>query len=123
MLVRPLHRLASALPDVVEVPGERRTRRDRVVDAVLYFIAFAISTANVIDTWELHPPWLRPVAILATVATVVALRWRRTHAGAVGIFVGAISVVLVPTPFVAAFNAAIRARGRDLAIAAALTII
>src|SRR5215217_484318 len=60
--------LPSALPDaVVDPPGKRRTRRDRIVDAVMYFVAFAISTANLVDTWELHPPWLRPVAVVAVI--------------------------------------------------------
>src|SRR4028118_1069162 len=105
MVSRLLHRIPATLPDVVEASDERRTRRDRVVDAALYVIAFAISAANVIDTWELHPPRLRPVAVVATIATVVALRWRRTHPAAVGIFVGAVAVVLAPTPFVAACRA------------------
>ena len=123
MVSRLLHRIPAALPDVVEPSGERHTRRDRAVDAALYFVAFAISAANVIDTWDLHPPWLRPAAVVATIATVVALRWRRTHPAAVGIFVGAVSVVLAPTPFVAAFNAAIRTRGRELAVIAGLTVV
>ena len=115
--------LRSALPAVVaDAPDEERGRRDRVVDAAMYLVAFAISTATLVDTWELHPPWLRPVAVAAVIATVVALHWRRTHPGAVGIGVGAVSVVLITAPFVALFNAAIRARGRDLAITAGLTI-
>ncbi len=113
-----------ALPDVVvDAPDEERGRRDRVVDAAMYLVAFAISTATLVDTWELHPPWLRPVAVVAGIATVVSLRWRRTHPGAVGIGVGAVSVVIITArAFVAAFNAAVRARGRDLAIVAGLTI-
>ncbi len=122
------HRLTgwipSALPEVViDAPDEHRARRDRVVDIALYFIAFAISTANLADTWDLHAPWLRPVATVAVIATVVALRWRRTHPAAVGIGVGAVSVLLIPVSFVSVFNAAIRARGRALALAAALTFI
>jgi signal transduction histidine kinase len=117
-------RLRSALPDVVvDAPDEERDRRDRVVDATMYLVAFAISTVTLVDTWELHPPWLRPVAVVAVIATVVALRWRRTHPGAVGIGVAAVSVPLTTAPFVALFNAAIRARGRDLAVAAGLTIV
>jgi signal transduction histidine kinase len=116
--------IRSALPAVViDAPDEERGRRARVVDATMYLIAFAISAANLVDTWELHPSWLRPVAIVAVIATVVALRWRRTHPGAVGIFVAAVSVLLITTPFVAAFNAAIRARGRDLAVVVGLTIV
>ena len=116
--------ISSALPDVViDTADEGRTRRDRLVDAAMYLVAFAISAATLVDTWELHPPWLRPVAVAGVIATVVSLRWRRTHPGAVGIFVAAVSVVLITAPFVAAFNAAIRARGRDLAVVAGLTIV
>jgi signal transduction histidine kinase len=116
-------RLRSALPAVViDAPDEERGRRDRVVDATMYLVAFAISTATLVDAWELHPPWLRPVAIVAVIATVVALRWRRTHPAAVGIGVAAVSILFITAPFVATFNAAIRARGRDLAVVAALTI-
>ncbi|HEV2784863.1 MAG TPA: histidine kinase dimerization/phosphoacceptor domain-containing protein, partial [Solirubrobacteraceae bacterium] len=115
--------MRSALPAVVDVPEEERGQRVRVGDAAMYFVAFAISTANIVDTWELHPPWLRPVAIVAVIATVVSLRWRRTHPGAVGIGVAAVSVLLITAPFVATFNAAIRARGRELAVAAGLTIV
>jgi signal transduction histidine kinase len=115
--------IGSALPAaVIDAPDEERGRRDRVVDALMYLFAFAISTATLVDTWELHPPWLRPVAVAVVIASVVALRWRRTHPGAVGIGVAAASVVFVVAPFVATFNAAIRARGRDLAVVAGLTI-
>src|SRR5215210_4069831 len=92
--------LPSGLPDAyVDPPGKRRTRRDRVVDAGMYFVTFAIGTANIVDTWELHPPWLRPVAVLAVIGSVVCLRWRRTHPEAVGIGVSAVSVLLVTAPF------------------------
>jgi signal transduction histidine kinase len=117
-------RESITLPAVVpDPPDEERGRRDRVVDATMYLVALAISTATLVDTWELHPPWLRPVAVVAVIATVGALRWRRTHPGAVGIGVAAVSVLLITAPFVALFNAAIRARGRDLAVTAGLTIV
>jgi signal transduction histidine kinase len=63
------------------------------------------------------------VAIAAVIATVVSLRWRRSHPAAVGIGVAGVSVLLITAPFVALFNAAIRARGRDLAVTAGLTIV
>jgi signal transduction histidine kinase len=117
-------RLRSALPAVViDAPDEERGRRDRIVDATMYLVAFAISTATLVDTWDLHPRWLRPVAIVVVIATVVALRWRRTHPAAVGIGVAAVAIPFVAAPFVATFNAAVRARGRDLAVVAGLTII
>ncbi len=115
-----------ALPDVVvDPPGRGRDRRDRVVDAVLYLVAFVIGLATLVDTWELHPSWLRPVAIAFFVAGLVALHWRRSHPAAVGIFAAAVSVVIVTSGanFVALFNAAIRARGRELAAVAGLTAV
>ena len=118
--------IRSALPRVViDAADEERDRRDRVVDATMYLVAFAIGAATLVDTWELHPPWLRAVAIVVGIATLVALHWRRTHPAAVGIGVAAVSIVVITASganLVALFNAAIRARGRDLAVAAGLTI-
>jgi signal transduction histidine kinase len=117
--------IRSALPGVViDAPDEGRERRDRIVDASMYLVAFAIGFATLVDTWELHAPWLRPVAIVFGIAGVVSLRWRRSHPAAVGIFASAVSIVIVTSGanFVALFNAAIRARGRDLAVIAGLTI-
>ena len=116
----------SALPAVViDAPDEVRARRDRIVDAVMYLVAFAIGFATLADTWELHPPWLRPIAIVFGIAGVVSLHWRRSHPAAVGIFASAVSIVIVTSGanFVALFNAAIRARGRDLAAVAGLTFV
>ncbi|MEA2250324.1 MAG: hypothetical protein QOG70_566 [Solirubrobacteraceae bacterium] len=118
--------MRSALPGVViDAPDEERGRRDRVVDATMYLVAFAISAATLVDTWDEHPPWLRVVAIVVGIATLVSLRWRRTHPAAVGIGVGTVALVILtasgPT-LAATFNAAIRARGRDLAIVAGLAI-
>jgi signal transduction histidine kinase len=118
--------MRQALPGVViDAPDEGRARRDRVVDAMAYLAAFAIATATLVDTWELQPPWLRVVAIVVGIAALVSLRWRRTHPAAVGIGVGAVSLVIITASganLVATFNAAVRARGRDLAIIAGLAI-
>src|SRR4051812_22959826 len=118
--------LRSTLPDVVaEAPDQQRGRRDRVLDATLYVVAFAISAATLAGTWEAHPPWLRVLDVVFGSATLVALRWRRTHPGAVGIGIGAVALVIVPAAganLAATFNAAIRARGRDLAVIAGLLI-
>src|SRR3954464_3188589 len=70
----------SALPGVViDAPGEDRGRRDRIVDATIYLVAFAISAATLAGTWEMHPPWLRVVDVVVGIATLVSLTWRRTH--------------------------------------------
>src|SRR3954470_24016942 len=118
--------LRSALPGVViDAPDEQRGRRDRVVDAAVYLGAFAISAATLAGTWEMHSPWLRVVDVVVGIATLVSLHWRRTHPAAVGIGVGAVSLVILTASganLAATFNAAIRARGRDLAIIAGLLI-
>ncbi len=116
----------TALPDVVvDDPRERHGRRERIGDAVMYLVAFVIGLATLVDTWELHPAWLRPVAVAFFVAGLVSLHWRRSHPAAVGLFTSAVSVVIVTSGanFVALFNAAVRARGRDLAVIAALTVL
>ena len=119
-------RLRSALPAVVlDAPDEERGRRDRLVDAGMYLVSFAIAAATLATTWELHPPWLRVVAIVVGMAAIVALRWRRTHPAAVGIGVAAVSTMIITASganLVGTFNAAIRARGRDLAVVAGLMV-
>src|SRR5688572_17972911 len=126
MATRVTRRLHSALPDVVtDAPDDDRGRRDRLVDAGLYAFAFAVGAATLAGTWEMHPPWLRAVVVVVGIAAVVSLHWRRTHPGAVGIGIGAVSLVILPAAganLAATFNAAIRARGRDLAIIAGLLI-
>ena len=118
--------LRSALPGVViEASDEERGRRDRVVDATIYLVVFAIGAATLAGTWHTHPPWLRAVEVVAGVAALVSLHWRRSHPGAVGIGIGAVALVILPAGganLAAAFNAAIRARGRDLAVIAGLLI-
>src|SRR5215212_1544245 len=95
---RPRGWIASVLPEVVDDPGERGERRDRVVDAIMYLVAFTIGFATLVDTWELHPPWLRPVAIVFGIAGIVALHWRRSHPAAVGIFTSAVSLGVATWP-------------------------
>ena len=112
--------LRSALPGVViDAPDEERGRRDHLVDATIYLVAFAISAFTLADAWQMLPPWLRVVSVVVGIATLVSLHWRRTHPAAVGIGVGAVSLVILTASganLAATFNAAIRARGRDLAV-------
>src|SRR6476646_7737763 len=127
---RLTHRLSgwlrSALPGVVtDDPDEERGRRDRVVDATIYLVAFAISAFTLAGAWQMLPPWLRVVDIVVGIAAIVSLRWRRTHPAAVGIGVGTVALVILTASganLVATFNAAVRAGGRDLAVIAGLAI-
>jgi signal transduction histidine kinase len=118
--------MRSVLPHVViDAPDDGRRRRDRIVDAAMYLVSFAIATATLVDTWQEHPPWLRPVAIVVGIAAIVALHWRRTHPAAVGIGIGVVSLMILTASganVVSLFNAAIRARGRDLAIITGLGV-
>jgi signal transduction histidine kinase len=117
--------MRSALPDVVVDPASERGRRARVLDATAYVFAFAVATATQVDTWDEQAGWLRVVSIVVGIAALVSLRWRRTHPAAVGIGIGAVALVILTASganLVATFNAAIRARGRDLAIIAGLAI-
>src|SRR4051812_49529259 len=90
--------LRSVLPGVaIDSPDEERGRRDRVADATIYLVAFAISAATLAGTWHTHPPWLRVVDIVVGIAALVSLHWRRTHPAAVGIGIGAVSLVILTT--------------------------
>src|SRR5947208_7664492 len=119
-------RLRSALPGVViDDSDEERGRRDRRVDATIYLLASAITAVTLAKTWQMHPPWLRVLDVVVGIATLVSLHWRRTHPAAVGIGIGAVALVILPASganLAATFNAAIRARGRDLAIIGGLLI-
>jgi signal transduction histidine kinase len=112
--------LPPVVPDGELGPSARRA------DAALYAIAVLIGTATMVDTWEIHPPWLRPIAVVVGIGSVVALRWRRSHPGPVGIGIGVASLVILSVSgasLAATFNAAIRCRGRDLAIITGLGLI
>jgi signal transduction histidine kinase len=118
--------LRTALPDVVpDAPGQGHGRRARAAGAAAYLVGGVMATATLIDTWEEHPPALRVVAILVGIATLVSLRWRHDHPGAVGIGIGILALVIITASganLVATFNAAVRARGRDLAMIAGLGV-
>ena len=60
----------------------------------MYLVAFAFSAVSLAITWHMYAPWLRVVAVVVGLVTLVSLRWRRTHPAAVGIGVGAISLVM-----------------------------
>src|SRR4051812_12112111 len=119
-------RVRAALPGVLDAPPHAaRGRRARIAGAAASLFAFTVATATLTDAWEQPPAWLRPVAIVVGIAALVSLRWRRTHPGAVGIGIGTVALVILTASganLVATFNAAVRARGRDLAIVAALAI-
>jgi signal transduction histidine kinase len=91
----------------------------------MYVVAFAISAVGLASTWHMYPPWLRVVAVLVAIVTLVSLRWRRTQPAAIGIGVGAVSLVMPAAAganLAATFNAAVRARGGALAVIVGLLL-
>src|SRR5262245_45550976 len=87
--------LRPALPGVViDAPDEQRGGRSRVVDATIYLFAFALNAVGLAVSWHTLPAWLRVPAVVVGIASLVSLRWRRTHPAAVGIGVGAVSLVM-----------------------------
>ena len=118
--------LRPALPGVViDAPDEQRGGRARVVDATIYLVAFAGNAVGLAVSWHMLPAWLRAPAVVVWIASVVPLRWRRTHPAAVGIGVGAVSLVMPSAGganLAAVFNAAIRARAGALAVIVGLLI-
>jgi signal transduction histidine kinase len=118
--------MRSALPDVVpDAPGDGHSRRDRIAAAAMYLFAFVVASATLVDTWDEHAPWLRAVAIVVGIAALVSLHWRRRYPAAIGIGIGLVALVIITASganLVATFNAAIRTRGRDLAIIAGLAV-
>jgi signal transduction histidine kinase len=119
--------LRFSLPGLlIDRREEDHRRRDRVVDAAMYLFAFAIGAVALAETWTEHPPWLRVTELALGLAGLVALRWRRSHPAAVALATAAAAIVFIAVTgpqFVATFNAAIRARGRDLAAVAGLTVV
>ena len=118
--------LRLSLPGVlIDGREEDHRRRDRVVGAAMYLIAIAISVIALGDTWTVHPAWSRAPEVAFGLVTLAALHWRRSHPATIGIATAAASIVLIAVTgpqLVATFNAAIRARGRDLAVIAGLGI-
>src|ERR1044072_7690869 len=107
--------LSAAL---IDGRDEDRPRRDLLVDAAMFLIAFAISAFALAQPWAQHPGWLRVVEVAIGLAALASLRWRRTHPAAVGIFTAAVSIVIIAAPgpqIIAPIDPGIRPRGRGLA--------
>ncbi|MCA1677524.1 MAG: hypothetical protein LC777_00545 [Actinobacteria bacterium] len=86
-------RLRSAVPDVpIDDRQQDRGRRDRVVDATMYLFA-SLGAVALADTWSVHLVWSRIPHLAIGLAAVAALRWRRSHPGAVGLLTAAASIV------------------------------
>jgi signal transduction histidine kinase len=100
-----------------ENPDGRRSARDWIVDVLMYLIAVGLGIAALADTWSAHGDVMQIVDPALGVAALIALWWRRSHPGPVGVFAVAASAVsgFAGGPaLVAAFNVALRGSRREL---------
>lgn len=98
------------------LPGElrddgRRSKRDRMVDVIMAIVAIGISALVLGETWDEHSTAMAVVDLALGVLAFVALRWRRSHPGEVGVLTAALSVVSGAAngpAYIAVFNVALR---------------
>ena len=106
-------------------PDGRRSARDWVVDALMYLIAIGVGTAVAADTWDEHSEPMMLVDIVLGLACLVALWWRRSRPGAVGVLTTTASIVsgLAAGPaLIAGFNVAVRGTRREILAVVAVTV-
>jgi signal transduction histidine kinase len=107
-------------------PDGRRSARDWIVDALLYLIAFGIGIAVLADNWDEHGDVMLIVDVVLGVASLIALWWRRSHPGTVGVVTAAASIVSATAagPWaVATFNVALRGTRREIVTVLAVTAV
>jgi len=107
-----------------EHPDGRRSARDWVVDVVMYLIAIGVGLAVAVDTWDVHGELMMLVDIVLGVACLIALWWRRSHPGRIGVLTAVASIVsgLAAGPaLIAGFNVALRGTRREIGAVVAAT--
>jgi uncharacterized membrane protein len=107
-------------------PDGRRSARDWVVDALMYLIALGIGIGILADTWDDHGEVMLLVDIVFGVASLIALWWRRSHPGTVGVLTAAASIVSAAAAgpwVVATFNVALRGTRREIVTVLAVTAV
>jgi signal transduction histidine kinase len=109
-----------------EHPDGRRSLRDWLVDALMLLIALGLSAAVLGETEDSHSESLMAVDLLLGVVCFVALWWRRSHPGTVGVLTVAASLISAAAAgpaTVATFNVALRGSRRALLAVVALSAI
>jgi signal transduction histidine kinase len=107
-----------------EHPDGRRSARDWVVDVLMYLIAIGIGIAVAVDTWDVHGELMMLIDLVLGVACLIALWWRRSYPGGIGVLTAAASIVsgLAAGPaLVAGFNVALRGTRREIVAVVAVT--
>ncbi len=106
------------------LPGElrenadgRRSARDWLVDVLMLVIAVGVGLFVFVDSLDEHGDGMVLVDVALGIVCLVALWWRRSHPGFVGVLSAAASVIsgLAGGPaLVAAFNVALRGSRREI---------
>ncbi len=115
------------------LPGElreeadgRRSARDWLVDVLMLLIAIGVGLFVLLTTREAHSDGMLLLDVALGLASLMALWWRRSHPGAVGVITAAASVVsgLAGGPaLIAGFNVALRGSRRAILAVIALTAV
>jgi signal transduction histidine kinase len=109
-----------------EKPDGRRSARDWIVDVTMWIIAIVVGALALGDTWDAHSEAMAIVDIALGVVALVALWWRRTHPGAVGVLTATLSVIsgaAAGPGLIAGFNVALRGSRREITTVVVITAI
>jgi signal transduction histidine kinase len=115
------------------LPGELRddsdggrSARDWIVDLLMYAIALGVSAGALAEAWDEHSGALLLVDLALGVVSLVALWWRRSHPGAVGMLTSAASIVSggAAGPWlIAGFNVALRGTKQEIVRVLVITAV
>jgi signal transduction histidine kinase len=109
-----------------ENPDGRRSPRDWIVDALMFLVAFSVGAAVLADTWNEHGDFMALVDIVLGFVSLIALWWRRTHPGPVGVLTAVASIASAsaagPT-LVAGFNVALRGTRKEILAVVAISAL
>jgi signal transduction histidine kinase len=106
--------------------GRRRSARDWVVDALMFIVAVGLGIVVLAATWSDHGALVLAVDISLGVVAIVALWFRRSHAVAVGVLNGALSIVsgfAGGAALLAFFNVGLRGSRRGILAVVGLAIV
>jgi signal transduction histidine kinase len=117
------------------LPGElrehsdgSRSARDWIVDILMYLIAIGVGAAVLADSWDAHAhsDLMKLVDVVLGVICLVALWWRRSHPGAVGVLTAAASIVSAAAAgpgLIAGFNVALRGTRQEIIRVVVITAV
>ena len=107
-----------------ENPDGRRSPRDWIVDVLMYVVALGVGAAVLVDTWDEHGETMVLIDIGLGIACLIAIWWRRSYPGPVGVLTTTASIVsgtAAGPAVIAGFNVALRGSFRAILAVVAAT--